>query len=222
MTWQAPKLSPISLVYLSLEQLKDFNLSQHQDTFHPLIFQLFLIQIELLEHVFGIRLQSVDAYIAAVHEGIGALVQHHVLKRQSVDAPECLIGIVDCDVLEREVLHLAEELWTVDDAVFHVHIVRIPDGRTRSGGEIAVAYVRALDVPQRIFAFEVAVAAHDVATLLDARFTKSDANVVELHVVDFEERTLSAENLVSYLFHNSKAPSPRPSPAGRGVICTDW
>ena len=38
---------PISLVYLSLEQLKDFNLSQHQDTFHPLIFQLFLIQIEL-------------------------------------------------------------------------------------------------------------------------------------------------------------------------------
>ena len=129
-------------------------------------------------------------------------MQHHVLKRQTVDAPECLVGIVDCDVLEREVLHLTEELRTVDDAVLHVHVVRIPDGRTRSGREIAVAYVRTLDVPQWVFALEVTVAAHDVATLLDARFAECDANVVELHVVDFEERTLSAEYLVSYLFHN--------------------
>ena len=163
---------------------------------------MYLYVTRVLEHILGIRLQSVYTYVAAVHEGISALVQHHVLKRQPVNAPECLVGIVDCDVLEREVLHLAEEFGTVDDAVLHVHVVRVPDGRTRFGREIAVAYVRTLDVPQRVFALEVAVAANDVATLLDARFTKSDANVVELHVVDFEERTLSAENLVCYLFHN--------------------
>ena len=63
-------------------------------------------------------------------------------------------------------------------------------------------------MPQRILAFKVTVAAHDVATLLYTRFTEGDANVVEFHVVDFEERTLSAENFVAYLFHNLKALHP--------------
>ena len=156
----------------------------------------------VLEDVLRVRHQSVHLHVAAVHERVRTLVQYHVLQLQSVDAPERLVGIVHGYVLQRQILHLAEELRTVYHAVLHVHIVRVPYRRARARSEIAVAYVRSLHVPQRVLALEVAVAADDVAALLYARFAEGDAHVVELHVVYLEERTLSAENLVTDLFHN--------------------
>ena len=129
-------------------------------------------------------------------------MEHHILYLQPVNAPESLVGVVDGDVLQREILHLTEELRTVDDAVLHVHIVRIPYSRARSRREITVADVRSLDVPERVFALEVAVAADNVAAFLYARLAERDANVVEFRVVYFEERTLSTEYLISNFLHN--------------------
>ena len=83
-----------------------------------------------------------------------------------------------------------------------MHIVRVPYRRARAWSEIAVAYVRPLYVPQRVFALEVAVAAYYVTALFNARFAEGDTHVVELNVVYLEERTLSTENLITDFFHN--------------------
>ena len=84
----------------------------------------------ILEHILRVALQSVHNYVAAAHEGVGALVQGDVAYVQTVDVPESLVGIVYLHVLESEVLHLAEELRTVYHAVLHGHVIRIPDCRS--------------------------------------------------------------------------------------------
>ena len=52
----------------------------------------------------------------------------YVLQFQSVNFPESLVSIGDVHILQFQVLHLAEEFWTIDGAVFHYHIITIPDG----------------------------------------------------------------------------------------------
>ncbi len=162
---------------------------------------VYLYVTTILEHILGIALQTIDADIAAMHEGIGTLVEHHIVQGQSADAPKGLIGIVDGDIFEREVVHLAEEFRAVDHTVPHRHVIGIPDGRARSGCKITILDERTVNVPQRIFAFKVAIAANDVAARLHARLTEGDTHMVEQSVVCIEEGTFAAKNLILYRFH---------------------
>ena len=57
-------------------------------------------------------------------------MQLHVLQFQAIDSPEHLIGIVDNYILQFYIVHLTEELGTVDDTVLHLQVVGIPNGRT--------------------------------------------------------------------------------------------
>ena len=56
--------------------------------------------LHILEYIFGVAHQSVYFDVLAEHEWIGAVVQRHVIQRESVYAPECLVGIVDGDIAE--------------------------------------------------------------------------------------------------------------------------
>lgn len=82
--------------------------------------------------------------------------------------PECLIGIVDFDILQLQVFHLPEKFRTVDDTVFHHHVVAVPNGRPAVGGEVAACDEAAVDVPPRVLAKELAVVTLDVVTAFDA------------------------------------------------------
>lgn len=57
-------------------------------------------------------------------------------------------------------------------------------------------------MPQRVFAFKIAVAAHNVATLLDARFSECNPNMVQFCVVDFKQGALAAKDFVCYFIHS--------------------
>ena len=90
---------------------------------------VYLYILAILEHIFRIALQSVNIHILAEHERISTLMQCHVPDLQSLNAPESLISIIDGYVLQFQVPHLPEELRAVDDAILHLHIITIPDGR---------------------------------------------------------------------------------------------
>ena len=85
--------------------------------------------LTVLEHVFRIALQSVDVDVLGEHERVGASVQLHVVELQTVDLPECLVGVAYLHILQFHVVHLAEELRTVDAATAHHEVVGIPDSR---------------------------------------------------------------------------------------------
>ena len=54
-------------------------------------------------------------------------MQFHVLDLNAVHLPEGLIGIGDLHILQRQVLHLTEELRPVDARVSHHQVVGVPD-----------------------------------------------------------------------------------------------
>ena len=105
-------------------------------------------------------------------------MQGDVLQSQAVNLPEGLVGIHDVDVLQLDVAHLAEELRTVDTTTAHDEVVRIPDGRTRSLGEIAVLYECSVNVPPGVLAIEAAMARLHVLALLDGRLTIGDGDIL--------------------------------------------
>ena len=55
--------------------------------------------LTILEDVLSIRSQAVNIDMVGMHEGIGALMKRHILDLHVMNMPECLIGIVDLDVL---------------------------------------------------------------------------------------------------------------------------
>lgn len=83
----------------------------------------------------------------------------YVLQFQAIYLPECLISICDVYVLQIQILHFAEELRPIDGAVFHHHIITIPDGRTAFWGEVAVCDKRTVHMPPRVFAIKLGMVA---------------------------------------------------------------
>lgn len=128
-------------------------------------------------------------------------MQGAVLDFQSVHAPECLVGIVDGDVLQFQVVHLAEELRAVDDTVLHLHVVAVPDGRTALGGKIAARDETAVYLPPRVLAIELAVVTLQIVTALDARLSVGDGYILQYSVVGTEQRTLTTETQIVYSIH---------------------
>ena len=107
-------------------------IDRHVVTFPERVFRRDLGMVDLhilavLKDVFGIAGQPIHVDILAEHEGIGALMELYVLQGQSVDPPEGLVSVRDLDIFEVEVFHFPEELRTVDDGVFHLHVIGIPD-----------------------------------------------------------------------------------------------
>ena len=71
-------------------------------------------------------LESIDIYILRKHERVCTLVELNVLNLESVNAPECLIGIINLHVLQGQVLHLTEEFRSIDYGILHDHIIAVP------------------------------------------------------------------------------------------------
>ena len=154
---------------------------------------VYLYVLAVLEDVFRVALEVVDIDIVAVHEGVGAVVQTHVPDGEAVDAPEGLVGIIDDDILEGEVLHLAEELRTVDDGVAHRHVIGIPDGRPGTDLEVAVGDDAAVDVPPGIFPDEATAVGLDILTTLDARLSLGDGDILQAGVLQSKEGPFPSE-----------------------------
>lgn len=85
--------------------------------------------LAVLEDILRVTLQFVDINIFTEHKRVSALMELYILDLQAIDTPECLIGVIDLDILQGEVLHLAEEFRSVDDRVLHYHVIAVPDGR---------------------------------------------------------------------------------------------
>ena len=124
--------------------------------------------LTVLEHVFGIALQSVDKDILREHKGISTLVQLDILQSEAVDLPESLVCIVNDNILQHHVFHLTEELRTVDSATLHDQVISVPDSRARAWSEVTIFNQGTVDMPPRVFAIKLAIAAFHVLTLLNA------------------------------------------------------
>ncbi len=159
---------------------------------------VYLHVLAVLEHILRVALESVDIDVVGEHEGIGAVVQLHIADCQPVDAPERLVGIVDDNILQLDVLHLTEELRPVDDAVLHPQVVGVPDGRARARCEIAVRDDGTVDVPPWVLAEEAAIVGLHVLTLLNARLSVDDGDALKAQVVGGEKRSLTSEFFIFY------------------------
>ena len=131
----------------------------------------------VLEYIFRVALKSVYIDILGEHEWISSIVEFYVLQFQAIYLPESLISICDVDVLQIQILHFAEELRPIDGAVFHHHIITIPDGRTAFWGEVAVCDKRTVHMPPRVFAIKLGMVAFYVLAALDARFAVCNRNI---------------------------------------------
>ena len=101
-------------------------------------------------------------------------MQFYVLQFQPIHLPESFVGIGYLHVFQLQILHLSEELRAVDHAVFHHHIVAIPDGRPAFGRKIAVRNDRSVYMPPRVFAIELGRITLQILTTFDARLTIYD------------------------------------------------
>ena len=115
--------------------------------------------------------------------------------------PEGLVGIVDDDVLQIQVVHLAEHLRAVDAGVAHVHVVAVPQCRAGAHVELAAVDLEAVDMPEGVLAPEAAVFGLDVAALLDGAFAVADGHLLQSQVVGLEERALALEMLFFDCLH---------------------
>ena len=148
---------------------------------------------DILEHILAVALESVDTDVPAEHERIGAAVQDEVLRMYAAASPEHLVGVVHRDVLERELLHLAEHLGRIDDGVFHCEVVGVPQGRAASRCKIAVPYGEAVHMPEGVVPDEAAVRRENVGTLLYGGFALVYGHVVDMEAVRCEQRPLASE-----------------------------
>ena len=80
-------------------------------------------------------------------------------------------------------------------------MVRIPQGRTSSYSEITVPDGEPVDMPERIVALETATCGHDIAAFLDGRLPFADGNIVQMDVMDGEQRAFPSEFLIFYQLH---------------------
>ena len=127
--------------------------------------------LTILEYIFGITLQSIYIDILREHEGIGSLMQLHILQFQAIYLPESFVGIVNHHVLQLYVLHLTEELRAINRTILHHQIVGVPDGRTRTRCKIAAFDFSTIHVPPRVFSIELAIVTFHVLALLDTRLS---------------------------------------------------
>ena len=157
--------------------------------------------LTILEHVFCIALQSVYIDILREHKGVSTLVQLNILKSQSVNLPEGFISIVNHHILKLYILHLTEELRTIDGAILHHQIVGVPDGRTRSWCKITTLYTSTINMPPGIFAIKLTVITLHTLALLDARFTINNHDILQTEIVSCKKRSLTSKFFVFYQFH---------------------
>lgn len=155
----------------------------------------------ILEDIFGIGSQAIDIHILAEHKWVGTLMKGDILDFQSVNAPKRLIGIIDGHVFQFEVVHLTEELGTINHTVAHDHIVAVPYGRAALRGKVATGDKAAVNVPPGILAIEFAVAALQIVATLDARLTIGDRYILQQRIVRSEERTLTSKTQIVYSVH---------------------
>ena len=131
----------------------------------------------VLEYILGVTLQSIYIDILGEHERISSIVEFYVLQFQAIYLPESLISICDVYVLQIQILHFAEEFRTIDGAVFHHHIVAIPDGRAAFRGEVAVGNDRTVNMPPRVLPVKLGMVAFYVLAAFDARLAVCNRNI---------------------------------------------
>ena len=113
-------------------------------------------------------------------------MEFYVFYSQSVNIPEGLVCIIDYNIFQREVLHLAEQFWSINDAVLHCHVVGIPYRRAATYLEIAVGDEAVVNVPPWVLAYETAVVSLDVLTAFYSRLSVCYRYVLQSGVLDTE------------------------------------
>ena len=157
--------------------------------------------LAVLEHVFRVALQAVDAQVIAKHEGIGAVVQLKVSGLHILTAPESLVSIVDDDIVQMDMMHLAKHLGGIDACVAHQQVVAIPQGGTGTFVKLAMVNRKPVDVPERVLAHEAAVLRLNVRAMLDGRLAVDNRHMIQSQVVRGKQRALAPKFLILNQFH---------------------
>lgn len=157
--------------------------------------------LAVLEHVFGIALEAVYTHIVTEHERISAVVDFEVAGEDVTATPEYLISIVDADIFKFYVVHLTKHLRSINHRIRHLQTAAVPQGRTSTYSKTAVVDAEAMDMPERILAFKIAVFRLYVSTLLYSALALSYRHLLQTQTVGFKERTLSFKFLILNYLH---------------------
>ncbi len=155
----------------------------------------------ILENIFTVALQSVNIYIVTEHKRIGSAMELQVFDMYIVATPKHLVGIVHSNILQVEMTHLTEHLRSIYYCIAHFQMVAIPQCGASTDSKIAVFYLEAMNVPERIITFKAAVRCLNISTFLYCRLALRNEHIVEMQVVGAKERTLTTELLVFYKLH---------------------
>ena len=82
--------------------------------------------LDILEDIFAVAFQAVDAQIPAEHERICASMQLQVLYTDSATFPENFIRIVHLHILNVDFMHLTEHFGCINYGILHFQMVGIP------------------------------------------------------------------------------------------------
>ena len=157
--------------------------------------------LAVLEDILRIAVQSVDKDVLAEHKRIGTPMQGNILQTQVLDFPEGLVSIGDVDILEFYVVHLAEELRTIDATATHHQVVGIPDSRARAHRKVAVLDESSIDMPPGVLAIEATISGLHVLALFDATLAIGDDDILQAEVMGGKKRAFSPEFFVFDEFH---------------------
>ena len=113
--------------------------------------------LTILKNVFRIALQAVNLYVIAEHKGIGTFVKCEIVSFNILTTPECLVCIVNDNILQLDIMHLTKHLWSVNLSIAHLQMVAIPQCRTGTCVKLTTAYLEAMYMPERILSPEMAV-----------------------------------------------------------------
>ena len=110
-------------------------------------------------------------------------MQLKILCLNELASPECLVGIIDNNVVQVEMVHLAEHLWGIDTCVAHQQVAAIPKGRAGTGIKLTVLYDEFIYMPEGVFSPETAVLGFYVGTFLDGALAIANSDILESQVV---------------------------------------
>ena len=163
---------------------------------------VYLHILHILEDIFAVALEPVDIYVAAEHERICAAVELQVPGVDAGAPPEYLVGVIHHHILYVDVIHLPEHLRRIDHCAGHLEMVGIPERRAPADSEVAVPDSEAVHMPEGIVPLETASGSDNIAALLDGGLPFPYCNIVQMYIMDTEQRAFSPEFLIFYRLHN--------------------
>ena len=155
----------------------------------------------ILEGIVPILTIVVDTNVRTMHEGIVGLGDGHVTQSDVRAIPERLEGIGELRPLYLDALHAAEHLRCIHLTIHQMPAPAVPQAAACRFGEIAVANLETISLPEDILPLETAILRLDVARLLDRRLTHMDGHLLQSQVVRGVEWAFASKFPVPYYLH---------------------